>query len=210
MCFVGYRVWCCFCGVGTLMYNRYQCRSRDSAWCWYWGHVTSIDIEWILIIECWFKLRQCVFSEKPWHPTCVELCEPMILLAMLVLILLVLCAGLWSPRLHKTVSEFIVCLKLFSCLFLFVIRRCLLVPFSCLFRTEYGMELALTCVWTCGTSCVWVMACALVGPKPLPQPQDVILIFVTLYVQKRIAHLLHLLQNDDYWFLPLDVFSVIL
>ena len=108
-----------FCGVGTLMYNRYQGRSRDSAWCWYWGHVTSIDIEWILILECWFKLRQCVFSEKPWHPTCVELSESMTLLAMLVLILLVLCAGLWSPRSHKTVSEFIVCLKLFSCLCLF-------------------------------------------------------------------------------------------
>ena len=144
-----------FCGVGTLMYNRYQCRWRDSAWCWYWGHMTSIYIEWILIIECWFKLRQYVFSEKPWHPTCVELCESMTLLAMLVLILLVLCAGLWSPRSHKTASEFIVCLKLFSCLLLFAIRRCLLVPFSGLFRTEYGMELVLTCVWECGTSFVF-------------------------------------------------------
>ena len=67
--------------------------------------------------------------------------EPMTLLVMLVLILLVLCAGLWSPRSHKTVSEFIVCLKLFICSFLFAIRRCLLVPFSGLFRTEYGMEL---------------------------------------------------------------------
>ena len=74
--------------------------------------------------------------------------------------------------------KWIYSLKLFSCLLLFAIRGCLLVPFSGLFSTEYGMELVLTCVWKCGTSCVWVMAWALVGPKPLPQPQDVILIFV--------------------------------
>ena len=37
--------------------------------CWYSGHVTYIDIEWILIIGCWFKSRQCVVSEKPGHPT---------------------------------------------------------------------------------------------------------------------------------------------
>ena len=49
--------------------------------------------------------RQDLILEKPWHPTWVY--ESMTLLAMLVLILLVLCcAGLWFPRSYKTFYHF--------------------------------------------------------------------------------------------------------
>ena len=94
-----YRVWCYFCGVRVWCIIDISAGHTTPLGCWYSGHVTYIDIKWILIIERWFKLRQCVFSEKPWHPTWVY--ESLTLLAMLVLILLVLCwAGLWSPRLQ--------------------------------------------------------------------------------------------------------------
>ena len=107
---VVYYVWCyLFCGV--------------EVWCIIdiiAGHVTPLGIQvtWhILISNGYWSLnvgssRDNVFSVRN-HDT-RSVYEPMTLLAMLVLIPLVLCcAGLWSPRLNKTVSDFAVCLKLF-------------------------------------------------------------------------------------------------
>ena len=143
---------CVFLRRRGLMFNRYQCSSSDCVWCWFSGHVTYVD-HWMLVqVETMcFQWENMTPALNLWTMT---------LLAMLVLILLVLCcAGLWSPKLlsygvaYRSVEWFIQ-------------------------SGIWYMEMVLTCVWRCGTLCVSVISCALVVSNTLPRAYDVLSIFV--------------------------------